>query len=182
MINKLTELADYFRKIPAAFLIAITCVLSLILFLPEKQASILAVEGFREKYRVFLGPALLLAISFCAARIYLFCMEGYKQRKALKAKKESLHRLTPEEKGYLVPFIQYKKNSIYVGMDDGIMAGLAAKNITYLAANMGNLLDGFAFNLQPWAREYLEKNPHLLDGYVGRPMTPEQKLNSRLMG
>ena len=179
MMDKLTGLADYFRKVPAAFLVAIVFVLALILFIPEKHASKLAVDGFREKYRVFLGPALLLTVSFCAARIYMFCIQGHNQRKALKAKQESLHKLTPEEKGYLVPFIQGQQNSIYVGMDDGIMAGLRAKGITYLAANMGNLLDGFAFNLQPWAREYLGQNTHLLDGYAGQPMTPQQKLRRR---
>jgi hypothetical protein len=41
------------------------------------------------------------------------------------------------------------------------------------------LLDGFAFNLQSWAREYLEENPHLLNGHAGAPMTPRQKLHSR---
>jgi hypothetical protein len=89
-----------------------------------------------------------------------------------------LHKLTPEEKGYLIPFIEGQMNSINVGMDDGVMAGLRAKGITYLAANMGSVLDGFAFNLQPWAREYLEKNPNLLEGAAGHPMTPQQKLHS----
>jgi|TARA_B110000259_G_C13924982_1_gene366413 hypothetical protein len=179
MIEKLTGFADYFRKIPAAFLVAIVSVLGLILFLPEEYTKTLAVDGFKNEYRVFLGPAFLLTLSFCAARVFSFFMQGYRKKQALKRRKETLHSLTPEEKGYLIPYIEGKKNTVNVGMDDGVMAGLCSKDITYLAANMGDLLNGFAFNLQPWAREYLEKNPHLLDGYTGGPMTPRQKLHLR---
>lgn len=179
MLEKLTSVADYFRKIPAAFLVAIVTVLGLILFLPEEYAQAVAVEGFRNEYRVYLGPTLLLTLSFCVARVFIFIMQGHAQRKALKARQQSLHKLTPEERGYLVPYIEGQQNSVYVGMEDGVMSGLRAKGITYLAANMGDMLNGFAFNLQPWAREYLESNPHLLDGYAGHPMTPQQKLYSR---
>ncbi len=174
-MEKLTEFAEYFRKIPAAFLVAILSVLGLILFLPEDYARTVAVDGFRNEFRVYIGPAFLLVLSFCAARIFTFFMQGHNQRKATKARQEILHSLTPEEKGYLIPYIQNQQNTVHVGMDDGIMAGLRSKSITYLAANVGDLLNGFAFNLQPWARQYLEENPHLLDGYVGQPQTPRQR-------
>ncbi len=179
MMDKLTGFADYFRKIPAAFLVAIVSVLGLILFLPEEYAKILAVDGFRNEYRVFLGPAFLLTLSFCAARVFNFFMQRYRQKQALKKLQEALHRLTPEEKGYLIPYIEGQQNTVKVGMDDGVMAGLRSKGITYLPVSMGDLLNGFAFNLQPLAREFLEKNPHLLDGYAGGPMTPRQKRRSR---
>lgn len=179
MMEKLVGFADYFRKIPAAFLVAIVSVLGLILFLPEEYAKTLAVDGFRNEYRVFLGPAFLLTLSFCAARVFRFFILGYRQKQALKRRQETLHTLTPEEKGYLIPYIEGMKNTVNVGMDDGVMAGLRSKYIIYLATNMGDLLNGFAFNLQPWAREYLEKNPHLLDGYTGGLMTTRQKLHSR---
>ncbi|CAJ1762150.1 hypothetical protein PEKONANI_00066 [Aeromonas jandaei] len=179
MFDKLTEFSDYFIKIPAAFLVAIISVLGLILFLPEEHSKILAVDGFRNEYKVFLGPAFLITLSFCAARLFHFLMQGYRQRQTIKNRHAILHNLTPEEKGYLIPYIARKQNTIYVGMDDGIMAGLRAQGITYLAASMGDMHNGFAFNLQPWAREYLDKHPNLLDGYAGVPMTPRQKLHSR---
>lgn len=179
MMEKLTGFTDYFRKIPAAFLVAIVSVLGLILFLPKEYATTLAVDGFREEYRVYLGPAFLLTLSFCAARVFNFFMQGHRQRQNLKKRQETLHSLTPEEKGYLIPYIEGQQNTVNVGMDDGVMAGLRSKGVTYLAANMGDLLNGFAFNLQPWAREYLEQNPHLLDGYAGTPMTPRQRNRAR---
>jgi len=178
-MERLTGFVDYFRKIPAVFLVAIVSVLGLILFLPEETAKTLAVDGFRDKYRVYLGPAFLLTLSFCIARLYVFFMQGHKEKKHLRQRQEMLHQLTPEEKGYLVPFIEKQQNSVYVGMDDGVMGGLVTKRITYRASNMGDILQGFAHNLQPWARMYLEQNLELLDGYVGEPRTPQQKLHSR---
>jgi len=179
MTEKLMRVTDYFRKIPVAFLIAIIFVLGLILFLPSEIAKTLAIDKFRDTYRVFLGPTFLLTVAFLGARIFTSLMKSYSKKQYIKIKQESLYKLTPEEKGYLVPYIKGQKNTIYVGIDDGIMNGLVAKKITYRAANMGNLLEGIAFNLQPWAREYLEENPHLLNGYQGQPMTPQQKLHSR---
>lgn len=178
MIDKLTNFADYFRKVPAAFLVAIISVLCLILFIPEEVAKILAVDIFREKYRIFLGPAFLLTASFCIARIFVHFKRTADEKKKLKNRQKALHNLTPEEKGYLVQYIENGQNTIYVGIDDGVMGGLLAKGITYRASNVGDLLRGVAHNLQPWAKEYLEKNPELLNGYAGRPMTPRERLHA----
>jgi len=178
MFDKITNLTDYFRKIPAAFLVAIVSVIGLILFVPEEMAKTLAVDGFREKYRIYLGPVLLLTVSFLVARIYIFINQGVVEKKNLKKRQESLHSLTADEKGYLVHYIDGGQNTIYVGIEDGVMGGLVAKGITYRASNMGDALNGFAFNLHPWARAYLEENRGLLSGYTGHPKTPREKLYS----
>ena len=182
MMEKLMAFTDYFRKIPVVFLVAIVCMLGIVLFIPEEYANILAVDGFRNEYRVFLGPVFLLTISLSVVRVFDYFVQAHNQRQKLKEMQKTLHNLTPEEKGYLVSYIKGKKNTVYVGMEDGIMAGLHSKGITYLATNMGDILDGFAFNLHPWARDYLEQNSHLLNGYAGFPMTPSQKLNSTYYG
>jgi len=179
MIDKITGLVDYFRKIPGAFFIAIVLVLGLCLFVSEGIARTLAIDEFRDKYRVFLGPTFLLAVSFSGARLFTFFIQSRSRNHNRKARQKALHELTPEERGYLVPYVLDQQNTIYVGLDDGVMGGLVVKKITYRASNMGDVLKGFAFNLQPWARAYLEDNCELLDGYIGEPMTPRQKLHSQ---
>lgn len=174
-MKKLTDISEYFRKVPVPFLIAIISVLMLMLFIPESLAKIVAVNDFRDQFRVFLGPALLLAISFLIARIYMALTVGVNKKKQMRQKQRVLHKLTAEEKGYLILYLR-GQNSIYVGLEDGIMGGLSAKNIVYRSGNMGSVLDGFAFNLNPWAREYLEEHPDLLDGAIGKPLTPEEKI------
>ncbi|EDZ02730.1 conserved hypothetical protein [Salmonella enterica subsp. enterica serovar Virchow str. SL491] len=148
----------------------------MILFLPETLASKVAVDGFRQEYRIYIGPAFLLAVSYLIARVYQFFDDVHGERKIKKARIAYLEKLTPEEKGYLWSYIIEGNNSIMCGPDDGIMGGLEAKCIAYRAASVGDMLNGFAYNLQPWAREHLEKNPHLLNGAEGRPMTPREKL------
>ncbi len=176
MLDKVTGFMDYFRKIPATFLVAMIVVVGIILFVPDSIAESLAVKGFRESYRVYLGPSFLLLVSFACARLFSFFARGQASKKNLERKQSLLYQLTPEEKGYLLPYIQQQLHSVYVGHEDGVMAGLRAKGITYLPSSTGDVLNGFAFNLQPWAREYLVNNPHLLDGYVGEPMTPSEKM------
>ena len=58
MIEKFTNLPDYFRKIPAAFLVAIISVLAMIIFLPENIAKTLAIAEFRIAYSKFLVNTL----------------------------------------------------------------------------------------------------------------------------
>jgi hypothetical protein len=100
-------------------------------------------------------------------------------RKTKKRRVKTLEGLTGEEKGYLAPFIYGGKNTIYVGLDDGVMGGLVSKKICYHAAQEFDVLEGMAFNLQPWAREHLEKRPELLEGASGEPLTPQEKMRSK---
>lgn len=179
MVEKLTEIAEYFRKVPAAFLVAIIMVLGLILFLPVEYAKTLAIDGFRQEYRVFLGPAFLLVLGFCVARLFITVVAKHQQRAARKELEQSLHKLTPEEKGYLVPYIESQRNTLYAGADDGVMSGLEIRRITYRASNISRLMAGYPYNLEPWARDYLTRNPHLLDGHVGEPISSRQKLYGR---
>ncbi|MGQ8886881.1 super-infection exclusion protein B [Serratia sp. TSA_105.2] len=175
MLEKISSFSAFLMQIPGAVLVMIIIALSLILFLPEAAAQTIYVDGFRKAYGVYIGPVWLLTIAFCGGRLYHHIIEKRKQAKQLIRLKKSLSELTPEEKGYLLPYIINGENSIYVGIQDGIMAGLQKKGITYRASNMGDQMNGFAFNLQSWARQHLVENEHLLNHAVGRPKTPREK-------
>ncbi|MGY6217836.1 super-infection exclusion protein B [Methylolobus aquaticus] len=77
-----------------------------------------------------------------------------------------LHALTSEEKGYLAPYVFGKVNTQYFRVDDGIAGGLTAKLMIYRSSNAFNMIKDVPYNIQPWAKEYLIKNPELLDGAV----------------
>lgn len=47
---------------------------------------------------------------------------------------------------------------------DGVKRSLVDKGIIYQASQLGDTLRGWAFNMQPWARENLELNQHLPEG------------------
>ena len=171
-----TKLADYFRKIPPAFLLAIATILGLIRFLPEEMAKTLAVYEFRIKHSIWIGPTFWLAVVFLVVHLFIYLKQKYSQGQQLKNMQKQLHQLTPEEKGYLLPYIKEQRNTIYVGPEDGIMNGLVAKGIICRISDSGTLTEGFPFNLESWAREYLVINTNLLDGHSGEPKTPVKKL------
>ena len=177
MIDKLTSITEFLLKIPAALLAAFIVTISIILFVPEDTAKTLSVDGFREQYRVFLGPAFILFVAIASARLIQIPISAWKTKKLLIKRQEALHNLTPQEKGYLTVYILGQQNTINVGVNDGVMCGLVSKRITYLASTTGTTLDGFPFNLSDWARKYLNANPHLLEGAVGSPRTPQQLLH-----
>lgn len=168
---------DFFRKIPIVFVIVIVVIIAIVLFISEEWAKILSVDAFRNQYRIYLGPGFLVVLFFLIARVIDSIFKKYHKSQEFKSRQQILHELTPEEKGYLIGYIQDQQNSIYVGLNDGVMAGLVLKGIVYRASNQGDTANGFAFNLQPWATAYLTKNQYLLKGSVGRPMTPREKLH-----
>jgi len=164
MIDKFKDVAEYLSKIPLAFLIAILSFLGITLFSPEYVAEKLAIDGFRETFRVLLGPSFLLTFSFFIARLFTKLKTLIHEKKTLKERYSMLRDLTPAEKAYLAPYIFDQETTQYFGAEDGIKGSLEAKIIIYQASVMGHLITGFAYNLQPWAREYLTKHPELLEG------------------
>jgi len=176
MINKALDTLDWLRKAPTWLLLALSIVLALLLFLPSEIAETLAVMDFRNSYRKFLGPALLLLFSFLITKA-LLSINDYRRMKVNQSRRLSqLHSLTAEEKGYLAQFILHGRNSIHVAMGDGVAGGLEAKGIIYRSSNAFSILEGPPFNLQPWARDYLSEHPDLLEGAVGAPQTNEERI------
>ena len=173
MIDKITNFFDFVIKLPISILITLNVVLAILLFSPENLSRILAIDEFVKSYRNYLGPSFVLLFSFLITKILV---GEINKKKLLKKRMEFMNSLTSEEKGYLVAFIYEGKNTIYCAFGDGIAGGLIAKCIIYKASNIVNVLEGDSFNLHPWARNYLNKNPHLLKGASGKPLTTTEKI------
>jgi Super-infection exclusion protein B len=164
------------ENVSITLLATLCATLGFLVFVPDTIADRLKVLSFRNDYAVFLGPVFLLFAACLLARVISETTDLLRSRKADRERDKQLTRLTPEERGYLSEFIVNGRNTVKVGMDDGIMGGLVAKKICYMSTNMFDLLEGASFNLQPWARSYLETHPDVLDGAVGVPLTPRQKM------
>lgn len=74
---------------------------------------------------------------------------------------KSLHELTPDEKGYLLPYIRDVANTRYFKFIDGIAGGLWAKRILFRSSDLA-VPNSAPDNLEPWARQYLQDHPELL--------------------
>lgn len=157
---------------PTALVIALFVAVSVTLLSPDSLAEKLALDAFRMKYRIALGPAWLLLTSILGTKTILYLIRRVDARVVLRTKREQLHVLTPEEQGYLAPFIQKKMNTIHEDMTDGVAGGLKLKGIIYPASDLIDIVKGVPYNLYPWAREYLTQHPELLKDAVIKPRNP----------
>jgi len=163
------------KQTTPTLLFGVAFVASALLFLPANVVGTLGLDGLVSEHRHYIGIALVSAIALLLAQglvgivglaKLLYAKHKSKQAaaEAEQRRLEILTKLTPEEKAYLLPYIVAEKNTLYFSIADGIAGGLQAKGIIYQASNIGNMLSGFAFNIQPWAREHLSQTPQLLEG------------------
>lgn len=175
MLESLVSAFNAVKQATPTLLLGVALATAALLFLPEGVVQAIGLDGILREHRQYVGSALLGSVAILAAQAIAACIalgKGmYLKRKAKKTaalaeqrRLERLTKLTPEEKAYLIPYIADEKNTLYLSIEDGIAGGLQAKGIIYRSANIGNLVSGFAFNLQPWAREHLNQNPQILEG------------------
>jgi hypothetical protein len=175
MLEKIPDALNAINRVPAVLLLMLVAAAAFILFIPERLAVTLALDAFRNTYRVYLGPGLTLVGFLLLARLIAFAATKLQQRGTLSRLRKSIATLTNEEKGYLAEFIETGRTAIYVPLDDGIIGALVARQIVYRSSNVFDVLEGVPYNLQPWAREYLTNNPQVLEGAEGRPLSPREK-------
>ncbi|MFT6904811.1 MAG: hypothetical protein ACJAS1_001465 [Oleiphilaceae bacterium] len=163
--------------------LAIAC--GIILFGSGELITIIGLTEFREANKPYIGGCFVLSLSIVFAQavtgIIGLIKSAFKKWKKgkdrmllVKAKQAELAKLTPDEKAYLAPYVLGQETTQYFLMEDGIKGSLETKGILYRASNMGDMVTGWAYNIQPWAKEYLENNEHLLEGF-----TPNMQRHNR---
>ncbi len=179
MFEKVAEAISAIHRLPTQLLAVAGIAAAVILFIPEHLAATLAVDSFRQTYRTFLGPGLVVVTAWLSWRLLAALSGPLREHLTLQKLKKRLHNLTPEEKGYLATFVLGQNNTIYLPVDDGIIGGLKARGIVYRSSNLFHVLEGVPYNLHPWARDHLSANPELLLGAEGMPRTPRQRYGLR---
>jgi hypothetical protein len=85
-----------------------------------------------------------------------------RQRRTLKGWQRRLHDLTPAEKGILDRYIGGHTRTLNLDIGDGVVQGLVGVSVLYRASNVARLTT-VAYNIQPWAWDYLREHPELLE-------------------
>lgn len=147
----------------------------IVLFTSGDFVDSIGLTEFKNSNLPLIGGGFVISISILVAQL-IFNAYGLiksltnkfsdkkEQERIQKLKLQELSKLTPDEKSYLQPYIEGQKISLNFRMEDGIKSSLTHKGILYQANQMGDMLSGWAYNIQPWAKEHLESNRHLLDG------------------
>jgi hypothetical protein len=141
----------------------------LLLFLPEPFIAQLGLATFRQSHRTELGVVLIASASLLVIHAAFATAPVVKRRwitwRFQRGTRTTLANLTVAEKQFIRPYIVEGENTRYLSIYDGVANGLEAKNIVYKASHVtvpgrpGMLCP---FNLQPYARTYLNKKPELL--------------------
>jgi len=154
-------------KLPTRTLAGLCIVSAVLLFLDETALNAIGAKGFAAKYRAYLGLGFLVTLALTLVNwiaatwdfLYPYIAEAHQIRHGKKA----LKQLTPEEKKLLSGYIHNQTRSQTLKVQSGVVNALVMQKILVRASSLGSVFGGFDYNIQPWAWEYLNENPELLD-------------------
>jgi hypothetical protein len=155
-------------KLAPRYLVSLGIIAAFFLFGSDKWLKTLGVSEFAQHYRAWFAVTFIITgILFIVDRA--IAVGGWIHHKSLvskftKARLERLHRLTEEEKKILRFYIAQQTKTNVLRFDDGVVQGLVSAGIIFQSASIGNILEGFAYNITDDAWEHLHINPGLLDG------------------
>ena len=152
-------------KLPTKTLAAL-CIVSGILIFSESTLDQFGLKGLVFEYRAYLGVAFLLTLALTLVNslaatwkfIYPWIAEAY----WIRAGRKRLQNLNPTEKQILSYYIQNQTRSQNLPIQDGTVNALQKEKIIIRGSSLGSM-HGFDYIMQPWAWEYLNKHPELLD-------------------
>ncbi len=145
----------------------IMCVIStLMLFSSEEVLDKLGLINARDSLQLWIGLVWLLSVSILGAEILYPIYKWISQRVTwyfnVKHYQKRLHVLTDGEKRLLAQYIDGNTRTISVKYSDGVAKELESSVVIRRASMVAHYHDVFPYNIQPWAWEYLTKNPQLL--------------------
>jgi len=153
-------------KQPLRYSVAIGIVVSIVLFSPDSIMSHLGLLKYRDEGKPYFGVILLLCIALAIAGAIGAVVEKINDSRFLRARKRRLRRLSNGEKQVLRGYIDGQTRSQYFDVTSGLINGLVSESIIYRASNLSSPQYGmmaFAYNIQPWAWDYLNEHRDLLD-------------------
>ena len=139
--------------------------LFLLCFAPNAWLSRLGLSEFKVTFKLWFGIGFVVTSSMLLVHLGSSAWERLSQWRSTRKAKLALHDLTPREKEILSYYIINNTRSQSLPINSGVVRVLESRLVLIRASNMshpGSM--GFDYAIQPWAWDYLRKNPHLLDG------------------
>lgn len=154
-------------ELKSSHLFAIAFCSGVLLFAPDNFLSRIGLIKLADNFRSWIGGAFLLSTVLLLTRVLRGVtapLRAWMRKKLfIRRKSRYLHDLTPEEKEVLRGFIENDTKTRSLSMMDGNVTGLANHDVIYRSSSLGHMGGYFAYNIQPWAWEYLRENPELLE-------------------
>jgi hypothetical protein len=149
----LSQAIGAIAKLAPAPLLAVAIATAIVLFVPDSLAVILGIDAFRSANRGFIGGAFIFSWSYLAVHFLWWLrkliVDAWSRRKDRLTREKQLDSLTPEEQGYLAPYVNDSVNTQNFPVEDGVVGGLLAKGVVYRSSNVFDMLEGVPYNIQP---------------------------------
>jgi hypothetical protein len=154
-------------KLPQTVLWGLLIVSGLMLWGPPQFVTGLGLASFIQVYRMYLGVAFLFfavaTVPRLVANIVSWPLHAIQERRAGKQRIARLSDLSPQEKALVCHFLVNDTRSVTLSYTDGLTQGLVHAGIIYRASNLSQGGTRFAYNIQPWAWDYLREHPEILN-------------------
>ena len=153
-------------KLSPRYLLPISLFTGIALFASPQLLDTLGMSDVVEKYRPYIGFVFLLfsvlLVSSGLVAVLEFAAHEFLDRLLMRQRRRRLRRLTKPEKEVLRGYINDGTRTRYLRISDGVVGGLVAEGILYRSTTLSKSGDYFAYNIQPWAWEYLNSHPGLV--------------------
>jgi len=155
-------------KLAPRYFLALGAFCAFLLFAPAEFLKHIALDDFAQNYRTALGLAFVASVSLLLVSAGLAVSRGisgwWQERQLYRRIAERLNSLTEDEKQILRFYMAEQTKANMLRIDDDVVKGLVTSGIIYRSASVGNILEGFAHNISEFAWNYLQVNPHVLNG------------------
>jgi Super-infection exclusion protein B len=155
-------------KLPQKVSWPILFVCALVLWGPESFNQGLGLDLFIDKYRIWVGVCVLFFLATAFIPVIVWGNGKYTNYKERKYFKKRLAKLTQEEKGLFLEYLNNDTRSRDLNIQNGVVGGLIKCGFISLAFNCsyGGIKGSYTFpvNINEWVWDYLKENMHLLDG------------------
>jgi hypothetical protein len=178
MFTEAAKIFLEFLKLAPRYLIALGVMAAVLLFTSEKFLKLIGVFEFAQDNRSILGLILVVTVSLFAVSIVaegIFFIKGWWLKRVFCRRViDRLNSLNEDEKQILRFYIGKQTRANVLRYDDGIVQGLVSDGIIYQSTSIGNMIEGFAYNINDFTWDYLNVHQHLLNGTTNTARTDKR--------
>lgn len=148
-------------KLSPKYLLPISLICGFLIFSNQPVLDLFGVNDLVINFRPVIGIVFLvsstLVISDLIIKVFNHLKKYIKVRHDYKHLKDRLNKMTPDEKDIILSYLYNNSRTLYLPITNGIVNELVAFGIIYQASKVGEV-ESWAFNIQPWVWNYLEKH------------------------
>lgn len=152
-------------KTPAHYFLPVLVASAFGLFAPLPLLEALGVGSWRVEGKPYLGFFFVISASVVICHYgAIFVKSLWREYRLLRFKRvavASLKTLSTEEKELLARYLQEDAKVLYFAMHDNMVSILVNNGILQPTLLKADITE-FPFNITPWCREELQRNPHLV--------------------